>query len=109
MLGYNRWQLFKGLAASFCIVGIVSLALIYFIPAPPSKVAMATGFKGTTFEYFAKQYREIFARSNIELELRETGGAVDNVKLLQDPESDVQIAFVLGGVSDGNMQQDCYR
>jgi len=36
MLGYNRWQLFKGLAASFCVVGIVSLLLIYFIPAPPS-------------------------------------------------------------------------
>jgi TRAP-type uncharacterized transport system substrate-binding protein len=82
-------------------MGIVSLALIYFIPAPPSKVVMATGFKGTTFEYFAKRYREIFARSNIELELRETAGAVENVKLLQDPDSGVQIALVLGGVSDG--------
>src|SRR5262249_55414856 len=101
MLGYNRWQLFKGLAASLCIVSIVSLALIYFIPAPPSKVVMASGFKGTSFEYFARQYRERFARSNIELELRETGGALENVKLLQDPESGVQIAFVFGGVSDG--------
>jgi hypothetical protein len=48
MLGYNRWQLFKGLAASFCAVGIVSLALIYFFPAPPSKVVMATAFKGSS-------------------------------------------------------------
>ena len=47
MLGYNRWQLFKGLAASFCIMGVVSLALIYFIPAPPSKVVMATGVNGS--------------------------------------------------------------
>ena len=101
MLGYNRWQLFKGLAASLCIVGIVSLALMYFIPAPPSKVVMATGVKGSSFEYFAKQYREIFARSNIELELRETAGAVETIKLLQDPKSDVQIALMLGGVSDG--------
>jgi TRAP-type uncharacterized transport system substrate-binding protein len=101
MLGYNRWHLFKGLAASFCILGIVSLALIYFIPAPPSKVVMATGVKGSSFEYFAKQYREIFARSNIELELRETAGAVETVKLLQDPKSDVQIALMIGGVSDG--------
>ena len=68
MLGYNRWQLLKGLAASFCILGIVSLALIYFIPAPPSKVVMATGVKGSAFEY---------------------------------PNSDVEIAFVVGGVSDG--------
>ena len=101
MLGYNRWQLLKGLAASFCILGIVSLALIYFIPAPPSKVVMATGVKGSSFEYFSKQYREIFARYNIELELRETAGAVETVKLLQDPKSDIQIALMIGGVSDG--------
>src|SRR4029077_2955785 len=101
MLGYNRWQLFKGLAASFCVVGIVSLGLIYFIPAPPSKVAMATAFKGSSFEYWGRQYREIFTRSNVELELRETAGAPDNLKLLQDPKSGVQIALVIGGVSDG--------
>ena len=72
-----------------------------FHSAPPSKVAMATAFKGASFEYYGRQYREIFARSNVELELRETAGAVENVKLLQDPKSGVQIAFVTGGVSDG--------
>ena len=42
MFGLNRWHLVKGLAAILCIVGVVSLVLIYFIPAPPSKIAMAT-------------------------------------------------------------------
>ena len=101
MLGYSRRQLFKGMAAAVAIVSIVSLFLIYFIPTPPSKVTMATAFKGSSFEYYGRQYREIFARSNIDLELRETAGAVENIKLLQDPRSDVQIAFVLGGISDG--------
>ena len=101
MLGYSRWQLFKGLAAAVTIVGIVSLVLIYFFPAPPSKVTMATAFKGSSFEYWGRQYREIFARSNVELELRETAGARENLELLQDPKSGVQIALVLGGVSDG--------
>lgn len=101
MLGYSRWQLFKGLAAAVAIVSIVSLVLIYFFPAPPSKITMATAFKGSSFEYYGQQYREIFARSNVELELRETAGALQNVKLLQDQNSGVQIAFVLGGVSDG--------
>ena len=101
MLGYSRWQLFKGLAAAVAIVSIVSLVLIYFFPAPPSKITMATAFKGSSFEYYGQQYREIFARSNVELELRETAGALENVKLLQDQNSGVQIAFVLGGVSDG--------
>ena len=101
MLGISRWQLLKALAAIVGIVGTVSLALLYFIPSPPSTVTMATGNKGGVFEYYGRQYREIFARFNIELKLRETSGAAENVKLLQDPESGVQIAPVLGGVSDG--------
>jgi hypothetical protein len=100
MLGFSRWQLFKGFAAAVGVLSIISLVLIYFIPAPPLKVIMATAFKGSAFEYYGRQYREIFARSHIELELRETAGAVENVELLQDPKSGVQIAFGLGGVSD---------
>jgi TRAP-type uncharacterized transport system substrate-binding protein len=96
---FTRWQTCKALAI---VIGIAlgSLALIYFIPAPPSKVVMATAFKGASFEYYGRQYREIFARAHVELELRETAGAVENLKLLQDPSSGVQIAFVTGGLSD---------
>jgi TRAP-type uncharacterized transport system substrate-binding protein len=101
MLGYNRWQLFKGLVAAVGVLSIVSLALIYFLPSPPSKVVMATAFKGGAFEYYGRQYREVFARFHIDLELRETAGAGENVKLLLDPNSDVEIAFVIGGISDG--------
>src|SRR5262245_40181988 len=72
MLGFSRWQLFKGLVLDVGTMGVVSLALIYFIPAPPSTVIMATAFKGSSFEYYGGQYRKIFARFNIELELRET-------------------------------------
>jgi TRAP-type uncharacterized transport system substrate-binding protein len=101
MLGFSHWQLLKGLAALVGIVTTISLALTYFIPAPPSTVTMATAFKGSSFEYYGRRYREIFARSHVQLELRETDGAVENVQLLQDPKSGVQIAFVNGGVSDG--------
>jgi TRAP transporter TAXI family solute receptor len=100
LLGFSRWQFLKGLAAVVIAMSVVSLLLMYFIPAPPSKVIMATAFKGSAFEYYGRQYREIFSRYHIELELRETAGAVENVELLQDPESGVQVAFVLGGVSD---------
>jgi TRAP-type uncharacterized transport system substrate-binding protein len=101
MLGFSRWQIFKGLAVAGGIMSIVSLALVYFIPSPPSKVIMATAFKGSSFEYYGRQYREIFARSNVDLELRASAGAVENFELLQDPKSGVQIALVVGGVSDG--------
>jgi len=82
MLGFNRWQLLKGLAAVVGTVSAVSLLLIYFIPAPPSSVTMATAFKGSSFEYYGQRYREIFARSRVQLNLRQTDGALENVKLL---------------------------
>jgi TRAP-type uncharacterized transport system substrate-binding protein len=102
MLGFNRRQLFKGLALAVGTMGVVSLALIYFIPAPPSKVTMATAFKGSGAEQTGRRYREIFARSNVELVPRETVGSEENLKLLQDAKSGVQIGIVVGGVSNEN-------
>ena len=84
MLAFSRTQLLKASVVTLFILSIISLLLSYFIPAPPSKVVMATAFKGASFEYYGRQYREIFARSNVVLELRETAGAVENVRLLQD-------------------------
>jgi hypothetical protein len=101
MLGFSRWQIFKTSAVAVLAVGTFSLLLIYFIPAPPSAVTMATGNKGTTFEYFGERYRDIFARSHVELKVRETDGALDNIELLKDPNSGVQIALVFGGISNG--------
>src|SRR5262245_43777168 len=101
MLGFSRRQILKGLVTATAIVSIVSLVLVYFIPAPPSAVTMATAFKGSSFEYYGQRYRETFARSRVQLELRETDGALENVDLLKDPKSGVQIAFAYGGVSDG--------
>jgi hypothetical protein len=83
MLGFNRWHLLKGLGAILCIAGIVSLALIYFVPAPPSKIAMATSvIKGTTYDFYAQRYRERFARANVKLEFRESPGSVETLGLL---------------------------
>jgi TRAP-type uncharacterized transport system substrate-binding protein len=101
MLGFNRWQIFKTSAAAVLAVGTISLLLIYFIPAPPSTVTMATGNKGTSFEYFGQRYRDIFARSHVELKVRETDGAIDNIELLKNPNSGVQIGLAFGGISDG--------
>jgi len=101
MVESNRARTLKVFGAIILAIGVISLALSHFIPAPPSKVAMGTAFKGASFEYYGRQYRDILARSHVELELRETAGAVENIKLLQDAKSGVQVTFVTAGVSDG--------
>ena len=71
------------------------------MPALPSTVKMATAFKGSSFDYYGGRYRDAFARSGVKLELRETGRTEENFGLLQNPGSGVQIAFVYGGISNG--------
>jgi len=70
MLGLSWSGLLKGLAAILCALGVVSLALIYFFPAPPSKIAIASGLKGGAFDNFAQRYRERLARFHVTLDLR---------------------------------------
>ena len=97
-IGYRR--LVTGLVAIALMMAIVSLALVYFFPAPPSTVTLATAFKGASFDYYGHRYRDRLARDHVNLELRETAGAVENLKLLQDPHSGVDAAFVAGGISN---------
>jgi TRAP-type uncharacterized transport system substrate-binding protein len=102
MLNLGQGYLIRWLATIFCIVGISWLALEYFVPSPPSTITIATALKGTTYGYFGQRYRERFARAGVKVNLRETAGVLENLRLLQDPSSGVAIAFVTGGVSDAS-------
>ncbi len=104
MLGLSRRQLIKRLAAAFCIVGISWLALNYFVPSPPKTIAIATAFKGGAYELFGHRYEELLAKSKINLDVRLTNGSVENLRLLQDKNSGVQVAFVQGGISNGKQE-----
>jgi TRAP-type uncharacterized transport system substrate-binding protein len=106
VLEFDHWHLLKGLAAILCIVGMSWLALDYFVPAPPSKFTIATGLKNQTYEAIGKRYREILARSHVDVELRLTNGAVDNIKLLNDPTSGIKVGIAQGGISNSDQSPD---
>jgi hypothetical protein len=59
---------------------------------------MATGSPDGAYYRFGLQYREILARHGIELELLNTSGSVENVELLMDPNSKVDVALLQGGI-----------
>jgi TRAP transporter TAXI family solute receptor len=82
----------------------IVLAVVAFVvayqwvePAPPSRLVIATGRPDGAYYRFAQQYRERLARDRITLEIRETSGTVENIRLLEDRASGVDIAFVQGG------------
>src|SRR3954471_2691991 len=98
MLGINRWQMFKLLAAIVCIAGLAWLSLAYLIPAPPSKITIATSLAGDHYQVLGTRYQGILAGSDVEVELRLTEGAKENLRLLNDSTSGVQAGFMQGGV-----------
>ena len=101
MLGYTQRHLFIALATILCIAGISWVALAHFIPSPPSKITIAGAFPGSHYESLAARYKEIIERRfHIAVEVRATRGAPDNFRLMNDPNSGVQIAFLQGGLSN---------
>ena len=69
-------------------------------PLPPKTVVMITGTPGGAYEAFGQRYKAILARSNVELRLAPSAGAVENLRRLNDPRSGVSVGFAQGGLTD---------
>ena len=102
MMRLGRGRLIQWLATIGCIIVASWIALEYFVPSPPRKITIGTALKGTTYDYFGQRYKEKFAHAGVELDLRQTDGALQNLRLLQDPSSGVDIGFATGGISDSS-------
>jgi TRAP transporter TAXI family solute receptor len=72
------------------------VAYQFIKPAPPDRVVMATGSPDGAYHAFAQRYAAHLAREGIELELRNTAGSLENLRLLNAGE--VSLALVQGGV-----------
>src|SRR5262249_25877050 len=64
---------------------------------PPHHLAIAAGMAGSGYDNFARQYARILARHGVELEIRNSAGAVEDLDLLRDPASRVQVALTTFG------------
>ncbi|RZU02903.1 TAXI family TRAP transporter solute-binding subunit [Rivibacter subsaxonicus] len=86
-------------SAAFLLLGLLLVLLAYWLldPRPPRQVTLATGPEQGAYAAFGEQYREQLRRQRIEVTLRPSAGAAENLKLLEDPDSGVDFAFVQGG------------
>ena len=75
------------------------LALAYAVlqPSPPRKVVLATGVAQGAYAEFGRRYAELLRVHGITVELRASQGAAENLALLRDANSGVDLAFVQGG------------
>lgn len=90
------------LGALVVVAGAFWLATRYVKPAPPKHIVMAVGAQGGAYETYGQQFKAALAAEGIELELRNTNGALDNLRLLKDEQSGVSLAFVQGGVAQAD-------
>lgn len=90
------WIRLYGAAA---LAGIVILAITYqFVdPAPPTTLRMATGGPTGAYHAFGQRYREALARHGVAVELINTSGSIENLRLLADDASAVEVGFAQGG------------
>jgi TRAP-type uncharacterized transport system substrate-binding protein len=86
----------------FALITVLLLGLAYWVldPAPPKRVVLATGADQGAYAEFGKRYADLLKQRGISVELRGTQGAEDNLKLLRDPNSGVDLAFVQGGADE---------
>lgn len=83
----------------FLLIAAVLLIVAHqwLAPTPPKKVVLATGAAQGAYAEFGKRYADQLKPYGITVELRQTQGAAENLALLRDPTSGVDIAFVQGG------------
>jgi TRAP transporter TAXI family solute receptor len=66
-------------------------------PIPPREITIATGPASSLYHEHAQRYQEALKRHGVRLVERATEGAGENLRLLGNPASGVDIAFVQGG------------
>lgn len=86
-------------AAPFVLVAALLLGLAYhwLQPNPPRQVVMATGGPQGAYHEFGKRYAEQLKRHGITVTLRSTQGAAENLALIRQPDSGVDIVLAQGG------------
>lgn len=82
--------------ALVALVGMF-IALRFVEPPPPRAVTMATGGPGGAYSAFGERYATLLEQHGVELEILQTAGSLENLRLVTDGDAD--IALVQGGLT----------
>lgn len=91
----QMWRIY-GPVIVVALAGFLA-ALFLMDPAPPKKVRFGAGAPGGAYHEYAERYQRLLAEQGVEVELVDTAGSIDNLRLLEDGFLDV--ALVQGGLA----------
>jgi TRAP-type uncharacterized transport system substrate-binding protein len=92
--------LLSALPAVLLVAAAVWAALHFIDPAPRMHVVIATGAEDSEYLEFARSYAKQLAEDGVTLEVQSSGGALDNIKRLRDPDDAARVAFLQDGLGD---------
>jgi len=95
---------------TWVVIVLAALFLAYRLidPLPPRRVAIAAGPPGSGYDNFARQYARILARHGVELVIRNSAGAVEDLELLRDGSSGVQAGLTTFGITEPSDDDKLY-
>jgi TRAP transporter TAXI family solute receptor len=84
---------------AFCLAALIATYLMFVEPPPPRRIVIASGGENGAYYRFAKKYADELQKDGLSVEVRETAGSVENLRLLGQDDSGVAVAIVQGGVA----------
>ncbi len=83
----------------FCAAAFVATYVMFVEPPPPRKIVIASGTPNGAYFHHAQQYARELQKDGLTVEVRETAGSVENLRLLEQRESGIGVAIVQSGVA----------
>jgi TRAP transporter TAXI family solute receptor len=101
-----RRKLFRGhqtrwfyALAGVLILSALAATIAWLGPLPPRVLVMSTGTPGSDYDVLGRRYQTILKGLGVDLRLVPSAGGVENLRRLNDPRSDVGVAFAQGGLT----------
>ncbi len=88
-----------GWLLAFCLAALIATYMLFVEPPPPRKIVIASGGQNGAYYRFAQKYAEDLKKEGLSVDVRETAGSVENLRLLGEKDSGVAVAIVQSGVA----------
>jgi len=92
----------------FCLAALIATYMMFVEPPPPRKLVIASGAQDGAYFRFAQKHAEELQKEGLSVEVRETAGSVENLRLLGQEGSGVAVAIVQSGVASAEEVQHFY-